>query len=69
MQAAEVVSVEVRIDEVQAAQFLGVSKWKLQELCREGCVPFGRLGRHRYFYRSQLETWLRDQVYQPKKKA
>lgn len=65
MNAEQLGEVEDRWDEAKAAHFLGVSKPMLQEMCRQEALPFGQIGRKRFFFKSDLVEWLRAQVKKP----
>jgi excisionase family DNA binding protein len=42
----------------QAASYLGLTKWKLTDLCRRGIVPHLRLGRRLLFRKASLDAVL-----------
>ncbi|NPV80170.1 MAG: helix-turn-helix domain-containing protein [Firmicutes bacterium] len=45
----------------EAAEFLGISYWKLLELAKAGKVPHIRLPGRILFRRESLERWLEEQ--------
>jgi excisionase family DNA binding protein len=50
----------ILIDE--AAEMLGYSRSHLYTLCRNGKIPYVKKGRWLYFYVSELNTWLRNNI-------
>lgn len=45
----------------QTAQLLGMSYWKLNELCKAKRIPHFMAGNRRLFRRSTLEKWMSEQ--------
>jgi excisionase family DNA binding protein len=45
----------------QAALLLGISYWKLNEMCKAGKIPHFLVGNRRIFRRSTLESWMENQ--------
>ena len=41
----------------QAAAFLGASYWSINELCKQGKIPFYTIGNRRLFRKESLERW------------
>lgn len=50
------------LDVKQAANLLGLSTASMYRLCKEHCVPYGRVGSSIRFQRQDLERWLRDKT-------
>lgn len=45
----------------QTAQFLGISYWKLNELCKAKLIPHFMSGNRRLFRRATLTKWMSEQ--------
>jgi len=45
----------------QAAEYIGISYWKLLELAKAGLVPHIRIGGRLLFRRETLDVWLEQQ--------
>ncbi len=44
----------------QAAKIIGISYWKLLEMCKKGEIPFISIGKLRLFRVESLERWLSE---------
>lgn len=44
----------------QAAKIIGISYWKLLEMCKKGEIPFIGVGKLRLFRVESLEKWLEE---------
>lgn len=44
----------------EAAKIIGISYWKLLEMCKKGEVPFIAIGKLRLFRVESLEKWLEE---------
>ena len=59
---AELNDFVMTLDEV--ASFTKFSTKKVYRLCRDGEIPFNKIGGHYRFIRSEIEKWLKGESYE-----
>jgi len=56
-------SERLTLTRVEAAEIIGISRAKIDELIACGAIPSLKIGGRRLFLRSSLEAWLLDQEF------